>query len=199
MNLCAILLAAGASRRFGTDNKLQARLPDGEWLAAAAARPLLQVVGTVIAVLRPGTPELADHLAALGCRVVEHANADSGMGTSLAAGIAAAADCDGWLIALADMPYIRPQTVTEVADALRQGAAIARPQYQGQPGHPVGFAAQFRDALLALNDDTGARNIIAAQRHLLQLIPCEDPAVLLDIDTPADLATLQSGGLRPPA
>lgn len=199
MNLCAILLAAGASRRFGTDNKLLARLPDGEWLAAAAARPLLQVVGTVVAVLRPGTPELAGHLAALGCRVVEHANADSGMGTSLAAGIAATADCDGWLVALADMPYIRPQTVTRVADALRQGAAIARPQYQGQPGHPVGFASQFRDALLALDDDTGARNIIAAQRHLLQLIPCDDPAVLLDIDTPADLATLQSGGLRPPA
>ncbi len=80
-----------------------------------------------------------------------------------------------------------------------RAAAIARPLYQGQPGHPVGFAAHYRDALMALHDDTGARNIVAAQRHLLQLIPCDDPAVLLDIDTPTDLAALQNGGLRPPA
>lgn len=199
MKLCAILLAAGASRRFGPDNKLLATLGDGEPLAIAAARPLLQAIGNVIAVVRPGTPQLAEQLAALGCRVIEHADADAGMGSSLAAGIAAAADCDGWLVALADMPRIQPQTIALVADALRNGAAIARPLYQGQPGHPVGFAAPFRDALMALNDDSGARHIVAAQRHLLQLIPGDDPAVLLDIDTPADLAALQVGGLRPPA
>lgn len=199
MNLCAILLAAGASRRFGPDNKLLATLADGEPLAIAAARPLLQAIGNVIAVVRPGTPQLAMALAELGCRVVEHANADAGMGSSLAAGIAAAIDCDGWLVALADMPQIQPQTVALVADALRHGAAIARPLYQGQPGHPVGFAKQFGPALQELHDDQGARNIVAAQRHLLQLIPCDDPAVLLDIDTPTDLAALQNGGLRPPA
>ena len=101
--------------------------------------------------------------------------------------------------ALADMPQIQPQTVALVADALRHGAAIARPLYQGQSGHPVGFAKQFGPALQELHDDQGARNIVAAQRHLLQLIPCDDPAVLLDIDTPTDLAALQNGGLRPPA
>ena len=196
MTLCAILLAAGTSRRFGPHNKLLAPLPDGEWLAVAAARPLLQTVGQVVAVLRPDTPQLAAQLAALGCRVVEHAGADAGMGSSLAAGIAAAGECDGWLVALADMPHIQPQTIGAVADALRQGAALARPQHHGRPGHPVGFAAQFRDALLALDDDTGARHIVAAHRPALRLIDCNDPGILLDIDPPADLAAWQSAEPR---
>lgn len=199
LKLCAILLAAGASRRFGPDNKLLATLADGEPLAVAAARPLLQAIGDVVAVVRPGTAQLAGQLAALGCRIIENASADSGMGSSLAAGIAAAADCDGWLVALADMPRIQPQTIRTVADALRHGAAIARPAYQGRPGHPVGFAKQFGPALLALNDDTGARHIIAAHPGELLPIPCDDLAVLLDIDTPADLAAWQNGGLRPSA
>lgn len=199
LKLCAILLAAGASRRFGPDNKLLATLPDGEPLAVASARPLLQAQGNVVAVIRNDTPQLAQALSALGCRVVEHLGADAGMGSSLAAGISAATDCDGWLVALADMPLIQPETITAVAHALRNGTAIARPCYQGRPGHPVGFAKQFGPALQALRDDQGARSIIAAHRDALRLIPCDDPAVLLDIDTPADLAALQAGGLRPPA
>lgn len=197
MKLCAILLAAGASRRFGPDNKLLARLPDGQLLAQAAALPLVQTLERVIAVVRPGEQQLADLLQQSGCQICWHEHADAGMGSSLAKGVSAAADFDGWLVALADMPYIRPSSVQQVADALRSGAAMARPMYQGKAGHPVGFSARFGPQLQALDDDHGARSIIGATPQLLQKITCDDPAVLHDIDTLDDLAALRIGGLRP--
>ena len=199
MKLCALLLAAGASRRFGPDNKLLAQLPDGQRLAQAAALPLVQTLERVNAVVRPGEQQLADLLQQSGCRIIWHEDADAGMGSSLAKGISVASDCDGWLVALADMPWIRPGSVLQVADALRAGAAIARPMYQGKAGHPVGFSARFGPQLQTLDDDHGARSIINATPHLLHKIDCDDPAVLHDIDTLDDLAALKIGGLRPTA
>lgn len=190
MKLSAILLAAGASRRFGPANKLLATLPDGRPLALAAAQPLLQTLPRVIAVLRPGEQQLGEVLQQAGCELVWHARADAGMGTSLARGIEAAADDDGWLVALADMPYIRPSTILQVATALAAGAAMARPIHHGKAGHPVGFSARFGPQLQALDDDHGARSIISAAPHLLHKIDCDDPAVLHDIDTLDDLAQL---------
>ncbi len=64
---------------------------------------------------------------------------------------------DGWVIALADMPAIRLDTIRRVAEALRTGATTAAPVYRGQRGHPVGFAKLCRSELLALDGDTGAR------------------------------------------
>ena len=190
MKLCAVLLAAGASRRFGPDNKLLARLPDGQLLAQAAALPLVQTLEQVIAVVRPGEQQLAELLQQSGCQICWHERADAGMGSSLAKGVSAAANFDGWLVSLADMPYLRPSSVLQVADALRAGAAMARPIYHGKAGHPVGFSARFGPQLQALDDDHGARSIISAAPHLLQKIDCDDPAVLHDIDTLDDLAQL---------
>jgi len=110
--------------------------------------------------------------------------ADEGQATSIAAGIASAASADGWLIALADMPAIPPGVARMVADALRTGAMTAAPTYNGQRGHPVGFAAALRDELLALVGDTGARSILA--RHPPLPIAINDGGVLYDVDAPRD-------------
>jgi molybdenum cofactor cytidylyltransferase len=116
-------------------------------------------------------------------------NAADGMGTSLAAGIKATADADGWVIALADMPFIRPETIRLIAKGIVEGAAIAAPSYQGERGHPVGFARRFRDDLLALNGDEGARQLLKAHPDWITLFEVDDPGVLRDIDTPGDLSS----------
>jgi len=85
------------------------------------------------------------------------------------------------------MPWIQPDSHRRVYDALRAGARIARPFYQGQPGHPVGFAAEFGERLLTLRGDEGARRLIAAVPGALQGCPVDDPGVLRDVDTPAAL------------
>lgn len=82
--------------------------------------------------------------------------ASGGLGESIAAGVAATANWNGWLIHLADMPFVSPQIFVQVAAALSQHN-IVRPSFQHQPGHPVGFTAILRKQLCALHGDNGAR------------------------------------------
>lgn len=187
--IVGLLLAAGQGRRFGAD-KLRQPLADGTPVAVAAARALKAACPESVAVLRPEQDELAGWLAAEGLTVIRAAAAHGGMGYSLAAGVAASLDADGWLVALADMPRIHVDTLRSVADAIAFGAALAAPTYTGLRGHPVGFAARWRDALMALEGDEGARSIIRRNAGLLLAIGADDPGVLQDVDTPADLAAL---------
>jgi molybdenum cofactor cytidylyltransferase len=109
------------------------------------------------------------------------------MGASLAHGIGHARAADIWVIALADMPRIAPDTIRKVIAGVEQGARIAAPVYKGERGHPVGFGASLRDELLALDGDEGARAVIERHRGDLRLIECDDPNVLYDIDRKSDL------------
>jgi len=187
--IVGILLAAGASRRFGTD-KLTRSLPDGDLVAVRACRNLLAGTDRVLAVVRPASGELAALLQAEGAEVRVCAAAEQGMGASLSFGVRACPEAAGWLIALADMPWIEPVTIRKVADALRSGTAIAAPCWQGRRGHPVGFAHALGPELAVLSGDEGAKAVIQAHLDQLRLIDCADAGVLRDIDKPEDLPIL---------
>jgi molybdenum cofactor cytidylyltransferase len=191
-SLVGILLAAGRSTRFGSD-KLLAPLPAGEPIALAAARHLrdgLLATGAstrLVAVVRPEQAKLAQLLATSGYELAVCATAHLGMGHSIAAGVAATLDAAGWVIALADMPAIRPASIARVATALQAGADAAAPFHAGRRGHPVGFAASRGEALLALTGDSGARALLADTGLALARVDTDDRGVLIDIDTRADL------------
>ncbi len=185
-DICGILLAAGASKRFGSD-KLMHPLAVQTPVAVAALTNLRAAVPRVIAVVRPGVPALANRLSEAGATVIQCVNADDGMGASLASAVRASGDVAGWVIALADMPYIRPETIAKIAVSLAAGADIVAPSYQGERGHPVGLSARFRAQLEALHGDEGARALLKQHAGLVKLIEVDDPGVRRDIDTPADL------------
>lgn len=185
-SIVGILLAAGRSSRFGSD-KLLHPLADGTPMAVAAARKLRAACPRTLAVVRPGGEALSALLKAEGCEVVISEASIQGMGHSLADGIRAAPDAPGWLIALADMPFIAPATCRAVADALIRGASIALPTYEGKRGHPVGFDRGWYADLTALTGDAGARTILAAHREQIQSIPLDDPGIFRDVDAPQDL------------
>ena len=187
-----ILLAAGSSRRFGS-NKLLAPLADDTPLAVAAASTLIAAVPESIAVVRPGDAALATLLAGKGLRIVECAEAEQGMGHSLAAGVAAASAADAWLIALADMPSIRISTITGLCAQLQAGSLLVAPFHAGQRGHPVGFAAGFGAELLSLSGDAGARNLLARHASALSRLDVDDPGILIDVDIPGDLLACPAG------
>ncbi|HEY7743888.1 MAG TPA: nucleotidyltransferase family protein [Burkholderiales bacterium] len=187
-NIAGILLAAGAGKRFGGD-KLLHPLEDGVAIAAHAARNLLAVIPDVIAVVRWGDFPLYDMLEQEGCQVTMFQGAERGMGASLAHGVAQARGADGWIVALADMPRITPGSIRSVIGALQQGALIAAPVYKGERGHPVGFGAALRDELLKLDGDVGARAVMERHRDSVQLIECDDPGVLFDVDRKSDLSS----------
>ena len=184
-----ILLAAGQSTRFGA-NKLLHPLADGTPMAVAAARHLKATLAHCIAVVADAGSDLAKLLAQEGLRIIPNPRAGEGMGTSIACGVAASPDADGWVIALADMPGIPETLIQAVVAGLDRGADIIAPVYQGQRGHPVGFSARHAPALLQLHADTGARGIIAANTGSLELIETRDPGVIVDIDRKASLTNL---------
>lgn len=184
--IVGILLAAGAGRRFGGDKLLHV-LADGTPMALAAARSLGSACDRVVVVLRAAGHPLARDFEEAGYALVVCPDADGGMGYSLAAGVRAAHDAAGWVVALADMPFIQPDSLRTVAAALRAGASLAAPTFQGRRGHPVGFARQWRDALCALVGDQGARQILTTHREQVVLCPVDDEGVVMDIDRPQDM------------
>lgn len=184
--ITGILLAAGSSSRFGS-NKLLHLLPDGTPIALAAAQHLRAAIPDCVAVVRPGARELTRLLREMGYRVVASTHADKGMGHSLASGVRASREAHGWVVALADMPDIRPATIAKVAEELQAGGVIVAPGYQGKRGHPVGFARRFHQELRTLSSDEGARRLLAQHENSVTVLDLDDPGVLRDIDTPADL------------
>ncbi len=183
MRLAVLLLAAGASRRFGGDDKLLAPL-NGHPLVSHAARAL-RGVGAV------------RHLAVVSAPAVGMVVRDEGFGTltiapgqgqsaSLAAGVRDLArdDPDAILIVLGDMPFLRAADFKAVVAAGRQGLACAAKDRVPMP--PALFQRDWFSRLMAMTGDRGGRDLLAA-------IPAAGrvdiaPDRLRDIDVPGDLA-----------
>jgi molybdenum cofactor cytidylyltransferase len=181
-----ILLAAGSASRFG-GGKLLATLSDGNAIGTVSLRNLRSALDDVRVVVRAGDSALRALFEQDSATVIECADAQLGMSRSLVAGVRAADRADGWVIALADMPFVRPATVRAIAEALRAGAAIVAPAYRGARGNPVGFAARFKEDLLGVSGDQGARAVLRRHAAEVEVIECDDPGILRDIDTPDDL------------
>ncbi|MBT0962884.1 nucleotidyltransferase family protein [Denitromonas iodatirespirans] len=188
MNPQGILLAAGYGRRFdptGGQDKLLAPLADGRPVLWHSARALADALPGSLAVIRPGQPERARWLREAGCRVLEAPTAEAGMGHALAAAMAASAEADGWVVALADMPWLPPAAIRAVAARLTPPATVTAPRHAGRRGHPVGFGRAWGAQLMALDGDQGARALLSSAT--LTLFDWDDAGVLRDVDTRDDL------------
>jgi molybdenum cofactor cytidylyltransferase len=190
-----ILLAAGRGQRFdptGARNKLLERLQGGELVVAASARNLLAALPRVIAVV-PSEGAVASALRELGCDVTICEDAGQGMGASLVHALRhSLPDSNAWIVALGDMPFVRPSTIGSLVDALANGAGIAAPAVHGRRGNPVAFSSAYLPQLLALQGDEGARSILKS--HPVTLVEVDDPGIFQDIDSPADLASRDEDG-----
>lgn len=198
-DIAAIVLAAGESRRFGSDKLLHGVTLRGVTLplAAHSLLPWLEAFGHVTVIVRPGADAFCSAIeTALGgvksasIRWVECVGAAQGMASSLVCGVRANRDAAAWLIGLADMPAVPIAAITGVRDGLSAGAALAAPSRSGRRGHPVGFASHYRDELLALQGDNGARRLLERDLSKATDIPIEDAGIFADIDIPSDLQYL---------
>jgi CTP:molybdopterin cytidylyltransferase MocA len=186
-----VLLAAGAGTRFGGP-KAVVRL-DGETLASRGARVLADAgCAPVVVVIGARADAVRAAIDVGGAEVVENAAWASGMGSSLAAGLAALRGrCAAAVVALADQPLIGPEAVRRLVTAWRAGATVAVATYGGSPRNPVLLdAAVWDDALAAAGGDRGARDLIRTRPDLVTAVACDDVAAPTDIDTPDDLAAI---------
>lgn len=185
-----VVLAAGKGSRFkGSAHKLEQSLGDLSVLGRTLRNAIESHLPVVVVTTQALAARAADTIAARDVIVVPQALAELGMSHSIAAGIAARADAPGWLLLPGDMPMVRPATLLAVAAALEHHP-VAYAQYQGRRGHPVGFAAELYSELMMLSGDEGARRIVA--RYPALGVDVDDPGVLLDLDTEADLATMRA-------
>ena len=185
-----VVLAAGQGRRFrGRQHKLGQDLGGTSVLGRTLAQAILTRLPVLVVTTASLAPLVADQLALRDTLVVSDADARRGMGHSIAAGVAERALSPGWLVLPGDMPLVRPATLLEVAAAIEHHP-VAYAQYRGRRGHPVGFAAELYSELVALTGDEGARRLIA--RYPAFAAEVDDPGVLVDVDTEADLQAVRA-------
>ena len=189
-----IVLAAGQGRRFGgSGHKLEQRLGDSDVLGSSLRHAVESGLPVVVVTTAALAPLAVRHLAVGDVVVVSDEEAQRGMGRSIASGVAARPHAAGWLILPGDMPLVRPASIRAVAAALRQ-SPVAYAQYRGRRGHPVGFGAELYSELVVLDSDEGARRIAA--RYPALGVEVDDPGVLLDVDTPADLTVARQADAK---
>lgn len=185
--ITAVLLASGRSERFGSANKL---------LAPLAGMPVVLHTLDAARSVAAGVVVVADdpdvsRIVLAGAPDVRVARPDGGsMGRSIAAGVGAADSADGWLIWPADMPLVRAETVRRIIEAFDPLHPVV-PLRDGRQGHPVLFPQVFGDALRALQDDVGARRVLAGAQRIVR-VEVDDPGIHADIDTAADLAAAEA-------
>jgi molybdenum cofactor cytidylyltransferase len=197
--IAAVVLAAGASRRFGSDKLLHPLTLRGVTLPLAehSLLPWLETFASITVVVRLGGESFCSALEiALGATKsaqidwIECPDAAQGMASSLVCGVRANRDAAGWLIGLADMPAVPSAAIAGVRDALMAGAALAAPFHDGKRGHPVGLASHYYDELLLLQGDNGARCLLERDKSIVVEIKSGDAGIFADIDVPGDLQHL---------
>jgi len=190
----ALILAGGAGRRFGSDGggaKLTADLGGAPVIRRVAERVAAGGFAEVVIVTGAAGAGVSTALAGLDCRIIAAPDWAEGMAASLRTGIAALApDAPGVCIFLGDMPLVPATLCSALAEAAQGSGYAARPRHDGRPGHPVAFTrAAFAD-LLALKGDEGAAALLKARPEAVAYVEAADNGVLLDIDTPDDLAAV---------
>lgn len=192
----AIVLAAGAGRRFG-GRKLLAPYGGGVLLEGALAAAFSSPAEVIILVTGSDADEIAKVSRAFAerqgqsarLRIVHAAAHAEGMGASLRAGAEALpADTAGAFVLLGDMPRVPAALFPRLVEAVKAGAAAAAPICEGRRGHPVLFGAERLDLLRQAAGDEGARTALAGLGPRLALIKTDDDGVLFDVDRPEDLA-----------
>lgn len=179
-------------RRFGGPvHKLEQPFGDGTVLGCTLRHAVESQLPVVVVTTATLVDLVARQLARRDIVVLDSAEAEQGMGHTIAAGIAERSGAPGWLVLPGDMPLVRPGTLLAVAGALEQHP-VAYAQHRGRRGHPVGFAAELYSELILLRGDEGARRVMA--RYPAHGVDVDDPGVLLDVDTTDDLALLRQSG-----
>lgn len=187
----AIVLAAGAGRRFG-GSKLTATWRGEPLIVAAVRTALASNVERVMVVTGADAEAVAAALTPLGdprVRFITAPDWDEGMAASLRTGIAALpVHTQAVVVFLGDMPLIPPALADRLLDAVMGGAPAAVVRSPLGPAHPVAFSATLFPELLSLRGDRGARSVLETIGDAVAMVDSDDAGVVFDVDRPDDLA-----------
>lgn len=186
-----ILLAAGFGQRFQTESKTQedkllATLRNDKTVLLQSAEVLIQALPNSIAVVQAHQIERINILNALGFHVIKSERAQDGMAYAIADAVKASHAASGWLIALADMPWVSVTLIKTILAKMEHPNSVVAPRFNHQRGQPVAFGKSWYDQLVNLKGDKGARELLIKAN--IHWVDWHDASIFQDIDTPNDLA-----------
>jgi molybdenum cofactor cytidylyltransferase len=190
-HLQVVVLAAGASTRFGSAKQL-VRVNGRPLLHTVVSRAVELAGQSVTVVLGANSGELAPLLRHTPASVTVNREWSEGIASSIRAGVSQVpSSADGVMLLLADQAAVSTEDLRRLASAWRRNpASIAAAQYAGGVGVPAVFPRWCFRELNELRGDRGAQLLL--QRHTDRLVRLPMPAAELDIDRPEDLLALEA-------
>lgn len=190
-----VVLAAGRSTRFGEANKLLESIEGTPIVSRAVSTAVDSTLDAVAVVVGHESEAVIDTVSSFDLPTRYNEAYFQGQSTSVRTGVEFAREA-GWEAAvflLGDMPFVRPETVDRLLEAYHAGdGSIVAPRYDGKRGNPVLFDRRHFDALADVDGDRGGRELVM-EHDGTRFVDVDDPGVLRDIDSEADLRTYANG------
>ena len=199
-----LILAAGTGTRMGAVKPLL--MYKGHTLLSHVARCLRtarsqsDLEGEIRVVTGYSSEAVSREARRLGLGAIYNPDFGLGLMSSVQAGLREIQplECSGVLVALADQPLVKPESVTELIQAFvaarSKGLTLARPSYEGKPGNPCLIGREhFEEILEQRPQDRGANFLFLAHPSCVLMHPVDDPGIHMDFDSPSDL---HQGGLH---
>ena len=195
--ISAVILAAGESRRMGKQNKLLLPIGGEALLVKLVKSVCASDVGQVLVVIGHEAEKIRRELNNFPLSFVYNPNFIEGMTTSIKSGVKKVSpDCDGFLICLADMPFINTPEINKLIHAyvqnrIKEKRLIVVPVFQGHRGNPVLFSSEFRNDILEHKKESGCKGVIINNSESVKEIEMDNDNMLLDVDTLKDYQRLK--------
>lgn len=188
--ITGILLAAGASRRMGSQNKLLTDLNGKTMIEVVATELVNSKLSNIIVVTGHESEKVKTALAGLDLNFIHNPQYKRGLSTSLKAALdIIPRNTDGIIVCLGDMPRIRSTHIDKLIDAFNpiEGNSICVPIHGRKRGNPILWSNEYLKQIQSINGDMGAKNILDQHIDQITEVPMDENAVLFDIDTPEHL------------
>jgi molybdenum cofactor cytidylyltransferase len=195
LNVAAVLLAAGLSRRMGDINKLLIEI-NGEPLVRRTAKVYLEAGTAVHVVLGHEAERVRAALSDLPVTFVQNPDYAEGQPTSVRAGLDSLPGLhDLMLVALADQIALTPEDILDLVRTFAKGDRhrILIPYYGGERGNPVAFPSTLLAEVRASGANAASRAFIDGHPDLTAHYEAPNNHFTTDIDTPEDLARFKRG------
>lgn len=193
-SVAVLILAAGQSRRMGSKNKLLAEINGKAMLRHTTETALKTKAAGVFGVTGHDRKKIERLFNGLNISSFYNPDYADGLSSSLKTGFRALADkYDGILVCLGDMPLVDADLFDSLIDAfdIEEGRAIVVPTFQGKRGNPVLIGSQFKNEILTVMGDIGAKSLIAENESHVFNVEADKDSIFTDIDTPDALVALQ--------
>lgn len=165
------------------------RLDNGLSVLENTVNLYTRVFSNVNVVIPPDADRLKELLKSYPVTVIESLNAEGGLSQSLIDGVQAVSGQGGYLIGLGDMPFVKSETLSYLKQHIQSSdtESIVAVSIDGRLGNPVWFGQSYRNDLLNLSGDLGAKPILKSKPSAIIAVEVSDQGIFWDIDTPNDL------------